>query len=51
MPENLCSIFFDNKGVEFINIVRILRDPDTELYIYIYPYHYIRTISTTDRNL
>ena len=49
MPENLCSIFFDNKGVEFINIVRILRDPDTELYIY--PYHYTRTISTTDRNL
>ena len=24
----MCSIFFENKGVEFINIVRILCDPD-----------------------
>ena len=24
----MCSIFFENKGVEFINIARILRDPD-----------------------
>ena len=28
-PQNMCSIFFENKGVEFINIARILRDPDT----------------------
>ena len=27
-PQNVCSIFFENKGVEFINITRILRDPD-----------------------
>ena len=27
-PKNVCSIFFENKGVEFINITRILRDPD-----------------------
>ena len=27
-PENVCSIFFDNKGVEFINMARILRNPD-----------------------
>ena len=27
-PENVCNIFFDNKGVEFINLARILRDPD-----------------------
>ena len=27
-PKNVCSIFFENKGVEFINIARILRDPD-----------------------
>ena len=27
-PQNMCSIFFENKGVEFINIGRILRDPD-----------------------
>ena len=27
-PQNVCSIFFENKGVEFINIVHILRDPD-----------------------
>ena len=27
-PKNICSIFFENKGVEFINIARILRDPD-----------------------
>ena len=27
-PENVCNIFFENKGVEFINIARILRDPD-----------------------
>ena len=27
-PKNMCSIFFENKGVEFINIARILRDPD-----------------------
>ena len=27
-PQNVCSIFFENKGVEFINIVRILREPD-----------------------
>ena len=27
-PENVCSIFFDNKGVEFINLARILRNPD-----------------------
>ena len=24
-PKNVCSIFFENKGVEFINIARILR--------------------------
>ena len=27
-PENLCSIFFENKGVELINIPRILNQPD-----------------------
>ena len=27
-PQNMCSIFFENKGVEFINIGHILRDPD-----------------------
>ena len=27
-PKNVCSIFFENKGVEFINIALILRDPD-----------------------
>ena len=27
-PQNMCSIFFENKGVEFINMARILRDPD-----------------------
>ena len=27
-PQNVCSIFFEKKGVEFINIDRILRDPD-----------------------
>ena len=27
-PENVCSIVFENKGIEFINIARILRDPD-----------------------
>ena len=27
-PENICSIFFGNKGVELIIIARILRDPD-----------------------
>ena len=27
-PKNVRSIFFENKGVEFINIARILRDPD-----------------------
>ena len=27
-PWSMCSIFFENKGVEFINIARILRDPD-----------------------
>ena len=27
-PKSICSIFFENKGVEFINIARILRDPD-----------------------
>ena len=26
-PKNVCSIFFENKGVEFINITRILPDP------------------------
>ena len=26
-PKNVCSIFFEKKGVEFINIARILRDP------------------------
>ena len=25
--QNVCSIFFKNKGVEFINIAHILRDP------------------------
>ena len=24
----MCSIFFEKKGVEFINIDRVLRDPD-----------------------
>ena len=28
LPKNVCSIFFENKSVEFINIARILRDPD-----------------------
>ena len=27
-PKNVCSIFFENKGVEFTSIARILRDPD-----------------------
>ena len=27
-PDNICSILFDNKGVEFINLSRILHDPD-----------------------
>ena len=27
-PQNACSIVFENKGVEFINIARILQDPD-----------------------
>ena len=27
-PKNVCSIFFENKGAEFINIALILRDPD-----------------------
>ena len=27
-PQNVCSIFFEDKGVEFINIARILRDLD-----------------------
>ena len=26
-PQNVCSIFFENEGVEFINIARNLRDP------------------------
>ena len=26
--KNVCSIFFENKGVEFINIAHILRDTD-----------------------
>ena len=26
--QNVCKIFFENKGVEFINIAHILRDPD-----------------------
>ena len=28
LPQNVCSIFFENQGVEFVNIARILRDPD-----------------------
>ena len=28
LPQNVYSIFFENKGVEFINIARILRDRD-----------------------
>ena len=27
-PQNACSTFFENKGVEFINIAHILRDLD-----------------------
>ena len=27
-PQNVCNILFENKGVEFINTARILRDPD-----------------------
>ena len=27
-PKNMCSIFFENKGVEFMNIARILLDSD-----------------------
>ena len=27
-PQTMCSIFFENKGVEFTNIVCVLRDPD-----------------------
>ena len=27
-PDNVCNIFFDNKGIEFINLARILRDPE-----------------------
>ena len=26
-PGNVCRIFFENEGAEFINIARILRDP------------------------
>ena len=26
--KNVCSVFFENEGVEFVNIARILRDPD-----------------------
>ena len=28
LPKSVCSIFFENKGVEFTNVARILRDPD-----------------------
>ena len=27
-PKNVCSIFFENKRAEFINIARILRETD-----------------------
>ena len=27
-PQNMCSIFFEKKGAGFINIARILHDPD-----------------------
>ena len=27
-PKNVCSILFENKGVEFLNIAHILLDPD-----------------------
>ena len=27
-PQNMCGIFFEDKGIESINITRILRDPD-----------------------
>ena len=38
-PENIWSIFFDNNGVELINIARILREPDFT-YIYRISYTY-----------
>ena len=28
LPKNVCIVFFENKSVEFLNIARILRDPD-----------------------
>ena len=31
-PQNVGSIFFENKGVEFINIACVLRDPDKVTY-------------------
>ena len=31
IPGNLCRIFFGNKGVKFINISRVLIDPDITL--------------------
>ena len=27
-PENVCSIFLENEGVEFVTIARILRNPE-----------------------
>ena len=27
-PKNVCSLFFENKGVQFINMARILIDPE-----------------------
>ena len=28
LPENICSTFLKNKGAKFINITRILRNPE-----------------------
>ena len=28
-PQNMCRILFENKSVEFINMARFFRDPDT----------------------
>ena len=33
LPHNVCSIFFENKGIKSINIARILRDPNIVKFI------------------
>ena len=32
-PPQMCGIFFENKGVEFVNIARVLRDPDIDKFL------------------